>query len=101
MAAAGIAGADDVWMQREEFEDWLAARTRTASGRDDSTPGLVLVWRGEDAAVEHAAVSLGAGWALHKPSQGWMSPTTVLTVREMIRGARAKGLRLHRYKIYG
>lgn len=94
MAAAGVPGADEVWMLREPFEEWLAASTRPG-GRDDD-PGTVLVWRSPDGLVQHAAVALGGGWALHKPSQGWMSPTKVLTVIECIASSRAPGRRLER-----
>jgi len=97
MAAAGVAGAAEVWMQREPFEAWLADNTRR--GGDDADPGTVLVWRDPEGAVQHAAVTLGGGWALHKPSQGWMSPTKVLTVAETKASSRAKGRRLHRYTL--
>ncbi|GAB3029611.1 hypothetical protein GCM10011376_14200 [Nocardioides flavus (ex Wang et al. 2016)] len=97
MAAAGVAGADEVWMLREPFEDWLAAHTRPG-GRDEA-PGTVLVWRAPSGLVEHAAVTLGGGWALHKPSQGWMSPTKVLTVVECLASSRATGRRLERYRV--
>ncbi len=97
MAAAGIAGAEDVWMQREPFEQWLAANTN-AGGRDNDI-GTVLVWRSPDRPVQHAAVTLGGGFALHKPSQGWMSPTKVLTVDEVKASARAVGRRLNRYRL--
>jgi cell wall-associated NlpC family hydrolase len=53
--------------------------------------GTLLVWRDGNRTVQHAAVTLGAGWALHKPSQGWMSPTKVLTVRDAILSARYAG----------
>lgn len=94
MAAAGVDGADTVWMLREPFEDWLADSTRP--GGSDERPGTVLVWRSPDGLVQHAAVTLGGGWALHKPSQGWMSPTKVLTVEECKASARSVGRRLER-----
>ncbi len=94
MAAAGVPGADGVWMLREPFEEWLAAATRPG-GRDDEA-GTVLVWRTPDGLVQHAAVTLGGGWALHKPSQGWMSPTKVLTVVECRASSHASGRRLER-----
>lgn len=99
MAAAGVAGAASVWMQREPFETWLAAATR--EGGRDGDVGTVLVWRSPDGLVQHAAVTLGDGWALHKPSQGWMSPTQVLTVADAVRSARAAGRRLQRRTILG
>lgn len=97
MAAAGVTGADDVWIQREPFEEWLAANT-DPGGRDNEV-GTVLVWRSPDHAVQHAAVTLGGGFALHKPSQGWMSPTKVLSVAEVKASARAVGRRLQRYRL--
>ncbi|WP_221632412.1 hypothetical protein [Oryzihumus leptocrescens] len=94
MAASGVSDAATQWMQREPFEEWLAARTRPG-GRDDR-PGTVLVWRSAEGLVQHAAVTLGDGWALHKPSQGWMSPVKVLTVAEVLLSARCPGRRLTR-----
>lgn len=67
-------------------------------GRDD-VAGTVLVWRSPDGLVQHAAVTLGGGWALHKPSQGWMSPTKVLTVDECKASSRAVARRLERRTI--
>ena len=81
MAAAGVAGAEYQWMQREPFEMWLAACT--VAGGDPSQPGGVLVWRDGDGLAQHAAISLGRGYALHKPSQGWDSPRQVLRLDEV------------------
>jgi hypothetical protein len=97
MAAAGVAGAEREWMQREPFEEFLRSRTRPG-GRDDE-PGTVLVWRNASGAVDHAAVTLGDGWALHKPSQGWMSPTKVLAVRDAKLSARSPGRHLERRRL--
>jgi hypothetical protein len=94
MAAAGVAGAAVMWMQREPFEAWLAAASRP--GGHDGQAGTVLVWRETDQTVQHAAVTLGDGWMLHKPSQGWMSPTMVVTAREAILSVRARGQHLLR-----
>jgi hypothetical protein len=96
MAVAGVPGAEHAWMQREPFEQWLSGTRR--GGRDHDI-GTVFVWRNAEGAADHAAVTLGGGWALHKPSQGWMSPTKVLTVDDLKRRARWRGLRLHRYSI--
>ncbi|MGB3764434.1 MAG: hypothetical protein WA966_14565 [Ornithinimicrobium sp.] len=95
MASAGVAEADTVWMQREPFEHWLSAMTRP--GGDDEAPGTVLVWRSRDGLAQHAAMTLGGGWVLHKPSQGWMSPNKVLTIAECKASSRASGRRLERY----
>ncbi len=97
MGAAGVAGAAQTWMQREPFEELLAAACQPG-GRDDQA-GTLLVWRNASRAVQHAAVTLGDGWALHKPSQGWMSPAMVLTVRDTILRARFPGHLLQRYTL--
>ena len=97
MGAAGVEGASTTWMQREPFEEWLADVARPG-GRDDEQ-GTVFVWRWPDGLVQHAAVTLGGGWALHKPSQGWVSPVQVLTVDEVKRACRQPGRRLHRYVV--
>ncbi len=100
MAAAGVPGAATAWMMPEPFEDWLTAHARPVTDRaHDADPGTVLVWRDPDGAACHAAVTLGAGWALHKPSQLWSTPRKVLAVRDVIRVSRAAGLRLHRYAL--
>jgi hypothetical protein len=97
MAAAGVVDADTVWMQREPFERWLSEKTRPNG--EDAAPGTVLVWRSPDGLVQHAAVTLGDGWVLHKASQGWMSPNKVLTADECKASSRASGRRLERYTI--
>jgi hypothetical protein len=95
MAAAGVEGAEDTWMQREPFERWLA--DNTSRGGRDEVPGTVLVWRGSDAGlVQHAAVTLGGGYALHKPSQAWSTPRKVRTVAEVRRSTRTAGWHLER-----
>jgi hypothetical protein len=99
MGAAGVSGASATWMQREPFEEWLADAT-VPGGRDDE-PGTVLVWRSPEGLVQHAAVTLGEGWALHKPSQGWVSPVQVLTVDEVKRASKQPGRRLHRHAVRG
>ncbi len=96
MGAAGVAGAEDEWMQREPFEDFL--RTRTQRGGRDDLPGVVLVWRSERG-VEHAAVALGAGWGFHKPSQSWQTARVVLPIDSLKRNYRTPGHRLERYQV--
>ncbi len=98
MAAAGVCDADTVWVQREPFERWLTDETQPG-GRDDA-PGTVLVWRSPDGLAQHAAVTLGDGWILHKPSQGWMSPTKVLTIDECKASSRSSGRRLQRHTMF-
>jgi cell wall-associated NlpC family hydrolase len=94
MDAAGARGAANVWMQRAPFEQWLADVSRPGGHDDD--PGTLLVWRSPAGLAQHVAVTLGGGWALHKPSQGWMSPSKVLNVREIIQSAREPGRHLSR-----
>ncbi|GAB3422901.1 hypothetical protein GCM10027569_54940 [Flindersiella endophytica] len=94
MAASGVSGAEYEWVVCEPFEEFLA--TRTEPGGNDDQPGTVLVWRDHDGRVTHAAVTLGSGYALQKPSQCWYSPRQVLTVRETIRTSRTAGERLTR-----
>ncbi|MBR7838661.1 hypothetical protein KDL01_35665 [Actinospica durhamensis] len=100
MAAAAVPGAATAWMMPEPFEDWLATHARPVADRGhDADPGTVLVWRDPDGAAQHAAVTLGGGWALNKPSQLWSTPRKVLPVRDVIRVSRAAGTRLHRYAL--
>jgi len=97
MAAAGVEGADSVWMQCEPFEQWLAEHT-VPGGRDDE-PGTVFVWRNDR--VQHAAITIGAGWMLHKPAQQWWAPRKVRTVDEVRRATRTVGWRLSRHRLIG
>lgn len=97
MAAAGIAGAADEWMLQEPFLDWL--RSRCEPGGTDDEPGTVLVWFNTEGLPVHAAVTIGGGWALEKPSQCWWTPRVVLRVDEVIRANRAPGQRLRRHRI--
>lgn len=97
MAAAGIEGAEHTWMLREPFEQWLAEHTVRLAARDRRNDLGVVYVRRRDGLVDHAAVSLGEGYALHKPSDGWMSPTKVLTVRELMASARVPGRRVQRH----
>ena len=84
-------------MLREPFEEWLSSTA--APGGSDDDAGTVLVWRSPDGLVQHAAVTIGGGYVLHKPSQGWMSPRKILTAKEAIASARQRGRRLTRYKL--
>lgn len=84
-------------MQQAPFESWVAASA--TMGGDDGLPGTVMVWRTPDGLAQHAAITIGGGYALHKPSQGWMSPQKILTVQEVIASARQPGRRLHRYTL--
>ncbi|MDQ2850158.1 MAG: hypothetical protein M3Y49_05370, partial [Actinomycetota bacterium] len=97
MAAAGGDHADTQGMLREPFEDWLWQNTRPGGG--DTEVGTVLVWRSVDGLVQHAAVTLGQGWVLHKPSQGWMSPVKVLTLGQYKASSRVVGHHLERHSL--
>ena len=99
MAAAGVPGAADEWMQLEPFADWIRTHTRPG-GRDDS-PGTVLVWCNQQGDPVHAAVTLGGGWALNKPSQAWSSPRFVWTVKAVINYSRQRACHLHRRTVTG
>lgn len=99
MALSGEPDTEYECMQRQPFEDWLAVKTRR--GGDDDEPGTVLVWRTPNGDADHAAVCLGGGWAVHKPSQGWMSPIMALTVAEVKASTRLRGIRLYRYQLTG
>jgi hypothetical protein len=99
LAAAGAGPASD-WTHREPFEQWLARRTHLVHGTHrDHLPGVVLTWRNHDGLAEHAAVTIGEGYALNKPSQGWFSPYLVWTVKETIAFSRYRGAVLSRYLI--
>lgn len=97
MHAAGVSGITEEWVQRDTFEDWLASATRP--GGSDNSVGTVLLWRLATGEVDHAAITIGAGWGIHKPSQGWMSPSKVLTVGDILRSSRAPGRRLSRRRL--
>ena len=97
MGAAGLSGAANHWIQIEPFDSWLGANA--VPGGDDDVPGTVFVWRTTDGVPCHAAVTLGDGWLLHKPSQGWMSPIKVLSVLDGKYSARGRGRYLHRYTL--
>jgi hypothetical protein len=99
MAAAGadVAGACD---SVEPFDAWLATACRP--GGDADRPGAVLVWRRRaDGTPLHAAVSIGDGWVLEKPSQEWHSPVGVAAAADVVRAARMVGQRLERHTING
>lgn len=94
MAAAGVVGAEHQWMQREPFEAFL--RECSVPGGEDDRPGTLLVWRSADGLAQHAAVTLGGGWALQKPAQTWITPRVVLDVQTLKRSCRTRGWRLTR-----
>lgn len=98
MAAAGVLDIAETWVRQDLFEAWLAANC--SAGGSDERPGTVLVWRGAEGISQHAAVAIGGGWGLHKPSQVWASPRQVLTVNDLIHAAPV-GVTLKRYFLRG
>ena len=98
MAAAGVANAEDVWMQQEPFDNWLSEST--TAGGDYCASGTVLIWRNTLGVALHAAVSIGDGWVLEKASQGWLSPRSILAVADVVRTGRRNGAHLQRHSIY-
>lgn len=98
LAAAGAHNAE-VNDNVEPFVEWLAATCRP--GGNPQRPGTVLVWRDNASEPVHAAVSLGDGWVLEKPSQEWHSPRAVVAVTDIVRVTRVAGQRLERHTISG
>lgn len=97
MGAAGVEGAEKDWMQREPFEAFLHERSK--KGGQDTDAGTVLFWRSTDGLAQHAAVTLGGGWAFEKASQTWMTPRMVLPTRQLIAKNRTRGWRLSRLQL--
>lgn len=58
------------------------------------TTGPAPCWCGADDLVQHAAVTLGGGWALHRPAQTWWTPRVVRPVRDVKAASRTPGWRL-------
>jgi hypothetical protein len=96
MAAAG-ASWHDVLDDVAPFDSWLA--TACAPGGDIQQPGVVLVWRDREGSPVHAAVTIGRGWGLEKPSRDWHSPHAVVTVTDIMRMARHPGEHVERHTI--
>lgn len=96
MEAAGVSSKavlDDV----APFDHWLI--TACKRGGDPSQPGAVLVWRDRTGSPVHAAVTLGGGWGLEKPSRDWHSPHAVLSVADIMKMSRHTGERVERHTI--
>lgn len=98
-AVMAATGADhrDVFDDVDPFAAWLASACKP--GGDTRRPGVVLVWRNRDGAPVHAAVSIGGGWGLEKPSADWHSPRGVVTVDDIMRMSRHPGERVERHAI--
>lgn len=97
MAAAGEP-VENEWVQLDEFQGWLDRHARPTSQWDNSTAGLVLVWR-EHGQLAHAAVTIGGGWVMQKQSQAWCSPVAVCPATEVIKSWRLPAVRLSRYDL--
>lgn len=91
----GASTADES-MQPGDFAKRLSRRTSpwTGTGRD-AAPGTVLTWT-EHGQLAHAAVAIGDGWVLNKPSQSWSSPRLVWTMRDLVQSWRLPGTKLSR-----
>lgn len=99
VAATGDSSIDDLWMQTDDFARWLdGATVPVTSTRADDLPGTVLAWT-EHGTLAHAAVTIGDGWVLNKPSQSWSSPRLVWATRDLILGWRYPGTRLRRHRL--
>ena len=98
MAAAGAA-SPSVYDDVEPFEAWLTSNSRP--GGDRQRPGVVLLWRGRRGEPVHAAVTIGGGWGLEKPSKDWHSPFAVVRVEDIMRMSRHPGERGERHTIGG
>lgn len=96
MESAGAA-SNDVFGDVAPFEAWVASRCD--AGGDTSQPGVVLLWRSVGGSPVHAAVSIGGGWGLEKPSRDWHSPFAVLTVKDIMKMSRHPGERVERLTI--
>src|SRR5690606_30076023 len=68
--------------ERNEFEAWLTSRIVAPGAADEL--GTVLLWRDDKDSLQHAAVSLGDGYAFHKGAQTWWSPWQVVRLTEVI-----------------
>lgn len=99
MAAAGTSGIAEEGIPGAAFEQWLADRARPIRGTArDADPGVVLVWVEDDEAA-HAAVTIGGGWVLNKPTPQWFTPRTVSRVVDVVAAARRPGSRLRRFSL--
>ncbi|HVV38695.1 MAG TPA: hypothetical protein VHC63_18960 [Acidimicrobiales bacterium] len=97
MAAAGLEETVERYSEREPFDEWLATACRR--GGQDHQAGTVWVWRTRDGLSFHAAITLGDGWVLEKPSREWSSPRTVASAADLLRRNRHPGERLERHRL--
>ncbi len=86
IAAFGAPAIAECWVHPEPFERWLEQFSLSDSAQMTRAPALgqVLVWRDENVRVQHAAVSLGKDFVLHKEAQGWYAPRQVSRLDETL-----------------
>lgn len=85
------------WMQADDFAAWLSRRAVPWTGTErDAAAGTILTWT-EHGHLAHAAITLGEGWVLNKPSQSWSSPRLVWTTRHLVQSWRFAGTKLSRH----
>lgn len=102
MAAFGAPAVAERWVHPGPFERWLGRFSRLSEHSAQASPksadlGLVLVWRDEQARVQHAVVGLGADLVLHKEAQGWHAPRQVMGLEDALSRWQASG----RLSVYG
>lgn len=98
LAAAGLE-VSEVQVGPDWFQIWLDEHTERITGTQcDDQPGVVFAWT-EHGKLTHAAVTIGAGWMLAKPSQSWSSPRLVRPVREVVNSWRYPETSLSRYRL--
>lgn len=89
MATFGAPAVAERWEHPEPFERWLERFTALPKSDVQKRAqvdelGNVLVWRDESTRVQHAAVSLGEGFVLHKEAQSWHVPRQVTSLDEAL-----------------
>lgn len=90
MAAFGVPAVAEIWVHPEPFERWLATFSPLPDGGLEPVLGDVLVWR-DGGRVQHAAISLGRGFVLHKEAQGWFAPRQVMRLGGVLERWRDDG----------
>ena len=96
MLAAGE-NPSDPWVTQDVFAEFLTRRAEPISGSHaDNTAGVIFTWT-LNGDLAHAAVTIGDGWCVVKPSQSWSSPRVVWTVPEVVASWRFKGTKMQRW----
>ena len=80
IAAFGAPAVAAIWVHPEPFMRWLESFVAASTLTSSIMPGLgdVLVWVDDNARIQHAAVSLGNDFVLHKEAQSWFAPRQVM-----------------------